>query len=360
MSKSEVPLNVKRSNRRGGVRIEDDSLMNSDPEPRTRTKKEPSWMDPKSPDWDVLRFLQDDACLAPDPLLKLPPPNHTYYDRNGKLKDPLRYALPPRPEKTDHPKLVAHFKNGTDTAPLRLYYQDLPPNHSLPIAGVIRSELPRSDRRYEPTLDFKGNPIEPEFSSFNAQSRVPDLASLMKDVENYHGALSEVVVRFHKKLTSVQQEEMFQTKATVKLLIPDSIKAILVDDWENVTKNQQLVPLPAPRPVNTILEDYKEFEKPKRQPGPGPDILDEVIAGLKEYFNKCLGRILLYRYEIVGFLLLQTLIFIDSSVHNTLRFVKNGQRADIFLSQLLVTTMAQSIFAVLSVSSQSFAVLESS
>lgn len=94
-----------------------------------------------------------------------------------------------------------------------------------------------------------------------------------------------------------EPEEIFQTKATVKLLIPDSIKAILVDDWENVTKNQQLVPLPAPRPVNTILEDYKEFEKPKRQPGPGPDILDEVIAGLKEYFNKCLGRILLYRFE---------------------------------------------------------------
>lgn len=334
--------------------------MNSDPEPRTRKKKEPSWMDPKSPDWNVLRFLQDDACLAPDPLLKLPPPNHTYHDKNGKLKDPHRYALPPRPEKTFHPKLIAHFKNGTDTAPLRLYYQDLPPNNSLPIAGIIRSELPKSDRRYKPILDFQGKPITPEFSAFNTQSRVTDLSSLMKDVESYHGALHEVVIRFYEELTSVRQEEIFQTKATVKLLIPDSIKAILVDDWENVTKNQQLVPLPAPRPVNTILEDYKEFEKPKRQPGPGPDILDEVIAGLKEYFNKCLGRILLYRYEIASFLLPQTLIFTDSSVLNTLRFVKNGQRADIFPSQLLVTTMAQSIFAVLLVSSQSLIVLEPS
>jgi len=79
-------------------------------------------------------------------------------------------------------------------------------------------------------------------------------------------------------------------------MIPDHIKAILVDDWENVTKNQQLVPLPHHHPVNTIMDDYLEFEKPKRQQGSAQaDILEEVVAGLKEYFEKCLGRILLYR-----------------------------------------------------------------
>ena len=71
---------------------------------------------------------------------------------------------------------------------------------------------------------------------------------------------------------------------------------MLVDDWENVTKNQQLVPLPCARPVNAILKDYLEFEKPRRTEGSaGADILEEVVAGLKEYFEKCLGRILLYR-----------------------------------------------------------------
>jgi mortality factor 4-like protein 1 len=92
------------------------------------------------------------------------------------------------------------------------------------------------------------------------------------------------------------QEADFQTRPSIKLIIPDHIKAILVDDWENVTKNQQLVPLPSAYPVNAILNDYLEFEKPKRQPGSAQaDILEEVIAGLKEYFEKCLGRILLYR-----------------------------------------------------------------
>jgi mortality factor 4-like protein 1 len=92
-----------------------------------------------------------------------------------------------------------------------------------------------------------------------------------------------------------QQEDAFQSKPMIKLPVPDSIKAILVDDWENVTKNQQLVPLPSRHPVNEILNDYLEFEKAKRVPGPDCAILEEVIAGLKEYFDKCLGRILLYR-----------------------------------------------------------------
>ncbi|KAE9375476.1 MRG-domain-containing protein [Stipitochalara longipes BDJ] len=96
----------------------------------------------------------------------------------------------------------------------------------------------------------------------------------------------------------LEHEEQFHAKPAVKLLIPDHIKAILVDDWENVTKNLQLVPLPAAKPVNLILNDYLQYEKPRRQPGSAPaDILDEVVAGLKEYFEKCLGRILLYRFE---------------------------------------------------------------
>jgi mortality factor 4-like protein 1 len=92
------------------------------------------------------------------------------------------------------------------------------------------------------------------------------------------------------------QEESFHARPSIKLIIPDHIKAMLVDDWENVTKSLQLVPLPSAHPVNSILKDYLEQEKPKRTEGSAEaDILDEVIAGLKEYFEKCLGRILLYR-----------------------------------------------------------------
>lgn len=71
---------------------------------------------------------------------------------------------------------------------------------------------------------------------------------------------------------------------------------MLVDDWENITKNNQLVPLPRPHPVDEILDDYLNFERPRREPGSAAlDIMEETIAGLREYFDKSLGRILLYR-----------------------------------------------------------------
>jgi len=78
--------------------------------------------------------------------------------------------------------------------------------------------------------------------------------------------------------------------------MPDHLMAFLVDDWENVTKNNQLVPLPAPKSVATLIADYTAYQKTQIPEGsPEVDVLDEVMAGLKEYFEKCLGRILLYR-----------------------------------------------------------------
>lgn len=84
----------------------------------------------------------------------------------------------------------------------------------------------------------------------------------------------------------------------IKIPIPDYIKSLLVDDWEEVTKNLALVPLPSQKPVNTILDEYFEEEKEKRFPGSADmDLLEEVVAGMKEYFDVALGRMLLYRFE---------------------------------------------------------------
>lgn len=83
----------------------------------------------------------------------------------------------------------------------------------------------------------------------------------------------------------------------IKITIPDNLKALLVDDWENVTKNQQLVPLPRNPSVSQILQKYRESMPKKREGSADTDIFDEVIAGLKLYFDKSLGTILLYRFE---------------------------------------------------------------
>ncbi|KAI9753268.1 MAG: hypothetical protein M4579_005241 [Chaenotheca gracillima] len=94
------------------------------------------------------------------------------------------------------------------------------------------------------------------------------------------------------------QEEHFQARPSIRVIIPDRLKSLLVDDWENVTKNLQLVPLPSKTPVNLILQHYSDYEKPNRRPGSAEaDVLEEVVQGIREYFDKCLGRILLYRFE---------------------------------------------------------------
>lgn len=94
------------------------------------------------------------------------------------------------------------------------------------------------------------------------------------------------------------QEEAFHSRPSVRIVVPDHLKSILVDDWENVTKNLSLVPLPSAHPVNEILTTYFDEEKGKRRLGSAEaDLLEEVVAGVKEYFEKCLGRILLYRFE---------------------------------------------------------------
>ncbi|KAI0203130.1 MRG-domain-containing protein [Astrocystis sublimbata] len=96
----------------------------------------------------------------------------------------------------------------------------------------------------------------------------------------------------------LETEEAFHSRPSIKLIIPDIIKASLVDDWENVTKNMQLVPLPHPKPVTKILADYSAYEMPKRPADSSQtDILEETLSGLKDYFDKALGRILLYKFE---------------------------------------------------------------
>lgn len=48
-------------------------------------------------------------------------------------------------------------------------------------------------------------------------------------------------------------------------MIPDVLKLQLVDDWENVTKNNQLVTLPRKPNVRDLLEEYREYANANRK-----------------------------------------------------------------------------------------------
>ena len=80
--------------------------------------------------------------------------------------------------------------------------------------------------------------------------------------------------------------------------MPDNLKSILVDDWEKVTKDSKLAAVPSPKPITLFLNEYYDFESNYRRAGSADaDLLEEFVAGIKEYFNKAIGRILLYRFE---------------------------------------------------------------
>jgi hypothetical protein len=221
--------------------------------------------------------------LAPDELSKKP--------IKGKVYDFLKMTRPnlldgdikpsPRLEEL-HPKLRKLERKDAAHQRMRKFYSNVNPKGKYMLAGYtedslhpLTSEHPKAKKRRssEPGLLFHNPANNPALS--------------LSDVEECTLTSS---IGF--------QEEAFHAKPSVRLVIPDHLKAMLVDDWENVTKNLQLVPLPAKEPVNKILSDYFEQEKGKRRLGSAEaDILEEVVQGVREYFDKCIGRILLYRFE---------------------------------------------------------------
>ncbi|KAF3197108.1 Esa1p-associated factor, variant 2 [Orbilia oligospora] len=113
--------------------------------------------------------------------------------------------------------------------------------------------------------------------------------------------MDKVSYRFssHKRINLTGcQEEDFIKRHEIKLNVPEIIKSLLVDDWENVTKNGTLVKLPRDITVTMFLNDYFESTEPSYPAGSQQrQSYEEIIQGLRAYFDKCLGTMLLYRFE---------------------------------------------------------------
>ncbi|TCD71111.1 Esa1p-associated factor [Steccherinum ochraceum] len=97
-----------------------------------------------------------------------------------------------------------------------------------------------------------------------------------------------------------REEDDSSKKPEMKLNVPETLKVLLVDDWEAVTKNNQLIALPRTPNVLQLLEDYKAYVLANsnslqlREP---TTLLPTIIAGLQTYFDRALGANLLYRFE---------------------------------------------------------------
>ncbi|KIO03171.1 hypothetical protein M404DRAFT_146431 [Pisolithus tinctorius Marx 270] len=97
-----------------------------------------------------------------------------------------------------------------------------------------------------------------------------------------------------------REEDDSHRKPEMKLNVPEALKVQLVDDWEAVTKNNQLVPLPRNPNVLEILLEFKDhiIKMGKQTNLRDPElILPTIISGLQVYFDRSLGANLLYRFE---------------------------------------------------------------
>ncbi|KAK9316714.1 MRG-domain-containing protein [Lipomyces starkeyi] len=94
-----------------------------------------------------------------------------------------------------------------------------------------------------------------------------------------------------------EKDDEYFSHLDVNIMVPDILKAQLADDWENITKNSQLVKLPRSPNIQEILLEFRTFYMKRRLGNAETEILDEILAGLQLYFDKSLGSILLYRFE---------------------------------------------------------------
>lgn len=89
-------------------------------------------------------------------------------------------------------------------------------------------------------------------------------------------------------------------KQDMKLNVPEALKLLLVDDWEFITKNHQLIaPLPRDPTVTQILEEFTKhcLESPETELREPPLLTPTVVSGIQVYFDRLLGQNLLYRFE---------------------------------------------------------------
>lgn len=101
--------------------------------------------------------------------------------------------------------------------------------------------------------------------------------------------------RGSKRSRDASEADDHERKPDLRLVLPESLKSQLVDDWENITRKEQLVPLPRTPNVKQILQEFAERHRPSD--ARSSHVLSEVLAGLQLYFDKSLAQNLLYRFE---------------------------------------------------------------
>ncbi|KIY45312.1 MRG-domain-containing protein [Fistulina hepatica ATCC 64428] len=123
----------------------------------------------------------------------------------------------------------------------------------------------------------------------NSELMKPQLAKPTATMSSASAYRDKDTGRRKGKRTRDEYEEGHR-KPEIKLNIPESLKVRLVDDWEAVTKNNQLVTVPREPSVEQILAEFEDLREPTV-------LISSITSGLQIYFDRALGSNLLYRFE---------------------------------------------------------------
>jgi mortality factor 4-like protein 1 len=93
---------------------------------------------------------------------------------------------------------------------------------------------------------------------------------------------------------NVEGETEFMKKMEIKIKLPDELKNWLIDDWELINKQKKLVEIPSRTTVQQILDEYVKSKKGSKVK---ESQVQEVTAGIREYFDAMIGCQLLYKFE---------------------------------------------------------------
>jgi len=100
---------------------------------------------------------------------------------------------------------------------------------------------------------------------------------------------------------TVESQEIFRSKVEIRIKIPDELKPYIVDDWEQVTRNKNLCILPAKLTVAQLLDNYTRARTANKSELASKNnrgkAIQEVTAGIREYFNVMLPAQLLFKQE---------------------------------------------------------------
>uniref|UniRef100_A0A8C8UF49 MRG domain-containing protein n=1 Tax=Peromyscus maniculatus bairdii TaxID=230844 RepID=A0A8C8UF49_PERMB len=192
-----------------------------------------------------------------------------------------------------------HFAEGDDFMKLRPSYRQV---------RKVRNRSSRQKstelRSLQPALPGRprGRPATEKKPSSGSMPKVQLQKNMQNTPESRSGSGTSKVPQIPRQnvagaVSTFQREQAVQMKRGIILNVPEELKPCLVEDWDLVNKQKQLFQLPAKKNVDTILAEYVTFVKSQGRADNKEYSVDELVIGVREYFNSMLGTQLLCPFE---------------------------------------------------------------